>query len=77
MNEQPTNPEIVKTLEAHLPKEEHSKVWEALTTPLAVADEKPIQMGDLWKTLTTVVTADKMHSMWIDLNRPVAWPFKD
>lgn len=77
MSAQPSNQEIVKTLETHLPKEEHSKIWDALTKPLAVADEHPIHMGELWKTLTTGVTASKMHSMWVDLNRPVAWPFKD
>ena len=70
------NQEIKDTLEQHLPKEEHSALWETLNKPLAVVDEHPINLEEVWAALNTVVTASKAHELWVALNRPISWPFK-
>lgn len=76
MSTQLTNSEIKETLEAHLPEAEHSDFWKTMTAQIAVSDETPIPLDQVWKALNTTVTAEKALSLWNALNRPVTWPFK-
>jgi hypothetical protein len=70
------NQEIRETIEHHLPQTENKTVWDILSKPLAVAEETPIDMAEVWKALNTTVTAARAHELWLALNRPISWPFK-
>lgn len=63
--------EVRQTLETHLPREQHSELWETLTKNHAVSDERPINLHALWGVLTTYVTGETLGQIWNALNRPV------
>jgi len=72
----PSNKEITKALETHLPKEENSSLWDTLTQVHGVSNSEPIDLAALWGTLNTWVTADKIEAIWKSINRPVELDIK-